>query len=247
MQLHAVYKATFQTRLGTKREYWGQTTDVDARRTSFGRTGKFMPGWAKAGCRNLSLEPVLENIAGLGAALVLETMTAAHAMKGPALQRTRGGAWLRIDLLPQDRAEIKDVQKCSTPDEVLALVQKYPKGHLAEHLQNVTFTAAAQQTSANSEKFPNPRMLPDCALPKEVWADVKIKIKDCCKKKYSSGCQKAKDKGLSYKKDKEKFSKFKWGPGKPAHKDNPAKAHARHTKTWRHKIRKKPAAAKGCK
>ena len=60
----------------------------------------------------------------------------------------RGGPWVLPTLSPQDQLEVRDVSRCNSLPEVFELTDKYPRGHLASHLENLRYNAETGRSLA---------------------------------------------------------------------------------------------------
>lgn len=105
----------------------------------------------------------LWSIPGRPAALVLECMVAAPMILKED-KTVRGACWSNRKLTDSQMAEIREVARCSSTSEVLAVAQKYPNGSLMEHLKDLKFGVLAASPASSSSSGSPPR--PPASKPK---------------------------------------------------------------------------------
>jgi len=157
---YTLYLASFKTtKFKTKREYMGITLDAADRERAL-RSNAYKQPWLSAGVEDMGICNILEHIPGKQAALALEALCTAERMMDRKMGLCRGGPWVLPTLSSQDQVEVREVSKCKSLPEVFELVDKYPNGHLASHLENLRYkpgtgrTLLAKQTTCSMKALP---------------------------------------------------------------------------------------------
>ena len=106
-----VYEASFTTKRGARRLYFGCTRNPEGREDELQNPGSRQPAWLKAGCRNFSYKILVPDCRSKQAALATEALVTAHSWRRQP-RATRGGPWVLPTLPGADAEELQAVAAC---------------------------------------------------------------------------------------------------------------------------------------
>ena len=89
-----VYKATFTTKCGTRRVYFGCTRNPEAREDELQNSGSRQPAWLKAGCRDFSYTILVPDCGTKQAALAIPTISDFSFFRQKSSQRIRKACFI---------------------------------------------------------------------------------------------------------------------------------------------------------
>jgi hypothetical protein len=207
---------------GSQRYYIGYSrADPSKREMSLQQPGgEYQPTWLSIGCSNFELKVTHRNIETRAAALAVEAFAAAKKWKSFPRQ-TRGGAWLRPTLSDDDLLELPAAAKCESLQQLFSLLERFPDGSLAKHLNGLAFKPA-------SGKRPRGKLTPSV-----LAAVVRKRQSGRSTRSGRVGHAARLSNGLKY--GDEGFETAKWG-------SNPAQARRDHWQNYvSNRVKKKPA------
>ena len=107
-----VYKASFTTKRGTRRFYFGCTRNPKGREEELQDPDSTrQPAWLKAGCQDFSYKILVPDCRSKEAALATEALATAHSWRHQPLA-TRGGPWVLPTLPAADTRELQAAAAC---------------------------------------------------------------------------------------------------------------------------------------
>ena len=179
MVQYCVYKASFNTRHGSRRHYIGMTGNPAQRESDLQTPGSHQPAWLKAGCHNFAYNILVKDIPSKAAALATEAFATAREWKW-APDAVRGGPWVKPTLTSKDVTELTASSKCNSIPQLLDLGIAKESGHLGVHLRGVSLTLAdtrPRNTERSRQRLPipPPRILAAITKKKNIWAKRQIR------------------------------------------------------------------------